>query len=775
MEKQKELLDILEERRLSYDLRELRDMLKARYELLLQGVHEDVTPELSSYLERILNLNFDPDEYSYRRKTKSQKTYPTRLEESDILKVVLDDSLSHYTSYFFEQDLSSANAKFSPKTILEHLDRKGLNVVPLIMQYLGTLERKQIPTASLFLNLLTFDAMEELRSQVKSKYSFDLYRRSDFLNAYMGRFGNPERSEKSDEADFERAKRVCMRRIEFYKKNKISGIANEFEQLLELLRSHREYDKELYLDYLEARSATETWDKETKSYDLSMYPLDRDYLEHLFPQESPKPFYRYFDSRLVTRSYEKACLLSGQSIQCQEYTDQQIADLRDQVRLRILEGNKECYRVGDEVSVSLELKNVDVLEWKLFELNTRVYYEKNSSPISTTIDLDGLRPITSGIMHYHLPAIQRHIETFIFPTINHRGCYAVDFFAKGQSSRFLVNMGQLNVLVRESLSGLMLTVLDEQGERKESNVYVLLDGRKYELNDHHEIAIPYLPPGSSRQTFKALVCEEIEADWVYTEKCDLSIPAESFALELKGDVDNEALVRGNENCQVLLRVSAMLNETPFPNSLLQDVSITLSTKDMDDIASEVTVKPVLKDDAEVVVPLRISKPIQSVKASITASVVTNNGVKKQLSASLDLYSTDYNPKRNLNIEEVKPSYSLFRKRTSQGVEFFVYASGPAGEPYPSLPVSVKLNHLYSTSTFRFSLETDEKGEVSLGLLRNITRIDVNGTVFPLHFETFNVKKNWEVAENEEVQALIPLISDDLNDYLLVLRVERGRN
>ena len=38
-------------------------MLKARYELLLQGVHEYVTPEFSSYLERILNLDFVPDEY----------------------------------------------------------------------------------------------------------------------------------------------------------------------------------------------------------------------------------------------------------------------------------------------------------------------------------------------------------------------------------------------------------------------------------------------------------------------------------------------------------------------------------------------------------------------------------------------------------------------------------------------------------------------------------------------------------------------------------------
>ena len=131
-----------------------------------------------------------------------------------------------------------------------------------------------------------------------------------------------------------------------------------------------------------------------------------------------------------------------------------------------------------------------------------------------------------------------------------------------------------------------------------------------------------------------------------------------------------ARIRHVERCQVLLRVSAMLNETPFPNSLLQDVSITLSTKDTDsnigstlstkdmdgNIESEVSVKPVLKDDVEgLVVPLRISKPIQSVKASMTASIVTNNGVKKQLSASLNLYTTEYNPKRNLNIEEIEQS------------------------------------------------------------------------------------------------------------------------
>ena len=77
------------------------------------------------------------------------------------------------------------------------------------------------------------------------------------------------------------------------------------------------------------------------------------------------------------------------------------------------------------------------------------------------------------------------------------------------------------------------------------------------------------------------------------------------------------------------------------------------------IGSEVSVKPVLKVDAEgLVVPLRISKPIQSVKASMTACIVTNNGVKKQLSASLNLYSTDYNPKRNLNIEEINKAFLL---------------------------------------------------------------------------------------------------------------------
>ena len=63
LEKQKELLDIFENRRLSSYLRELRDMLKARYELLLQGFHADISPEFSSHIERILNLDFVPDEY----------------------------------------------------------------------------------------------------------------------------------------------------------------------------------------------------------------------------------------------------------------------------------------------------------------------------------------------------------------------------------------------------------------------------------------------------------------------------------------------------------------------------------------------------------------------------------------------------------------------------------------------------------------------------------------------------------------------------------------
>ena len=61
---QKELFDIFENHYFSSDLRELRDMLKARYELLLQGLHENVTPEFSSHLEWILNLDFVPDEYS---------------------------------------------------------------------------------------------------------------------------------------------------------------------------------------------------------------------------------------------------------------------------------------------------------------------------------------------------------------------------------------------------------------------------------------------------------------------------------------------------------------------------------------------------------------------------------------------------------------------------------------------------------------------------------------------------------------------------------------
>ncbi len=45
--------------------------------------------------------------------------------------------------------------------------------------------------------------------------------------------------------------------------------------------------------------------------------------------------------------------------------------------VRFLESNPEKFKIKQDVTLNLELKNVGVLYIKLFEFNTETYYKKN--------------------------------------------------------------------------------------------------------------------------------------------------------------------------------------------------------------------------------------------------------------------------------------------------------------------------------------------------------------------------------------------------------------
>lgn len=62
----------------------------------------------------------------------------------------------------------------------------------------------------------------------------------------------------------------------------------------------------------------------------------------------------------------------------------------DEVQLQFNKQNKELFKVNEEVSLEVVVKNIKVLFVKVFEFNTETYYKKELQPFNTGVNLDGL-------------------------------------------------------------------------------------------------------------------------------------------------------------------------------------------------------------------------------------------------------------------------------------------------------------------------------------------------------------------------------------------------
>ena len=362
------------------------------------------------------------------------------------------------------------------------------------------------------------------------------------------------------------------------------------------------------------------------------------------------------------------------------------------------------------------------------------------------------------------------MRRFSFPQIAHRGVYIVDFISNGSSSRFLVHMGALFVLQRKCLSGYALTVVDEAGCRVEEGVRVVVEAREYTLNEEKEILIPYAAPSEDDKTVKVLICQEVEPHWEFVTRYSLSLAPERFSLQVTGDVDCEAVVVGNESCTLLLRVTALMNDVVFPVSLLRNVSITLSVVSMLGVKSQTVVTPkTLAGARDFVYTFRVAESTASVQAEVRAEVALNNGSLKTLEKSCTLFDSSAKQLReNTLVESLPRTVHFFRRLDADRKEEYVaQLSGSAGEALSGVCVDVRVHHNFARDVYKTTLQSDAKGRVTLGSLENIAYVTVDGVDFQPYRNSYDLRTLWRVADTEEVQALIPLVSKDPKDYRLV--------
>ena len=757
---------------------QLRKMVYGRYLLLKQGKNPELDEELKRLLKKEYSLQIDygtapkKQEEAEKRHSSAASTDKSRLDYAELEKFInnAEPSVIQYETMLLQNK--------DPKkayNILNNIRCPGLpGFVDQVKLYLQTLDK--IETQKKWINLHTFETLHELYQYEKKKYKFDIFSISNFRDEYMKAFGDLSVKDGSDPSSLALCEAIHHRRLQFLKEHNCST-ENEYEQLLILLSEQGRYDEKLFKSYLEARcvfgerkKVKRTYGKKAiETYFLDMRDICKKYFRHLFPKTSPKDFLVYYDPKVLLSLYEEQCLLSGQTLKPEYLSPSAISELEKKTICQVMDTNKMFYRAGDAVKVDVEMKNISSVEVRLFEINTLTYYQKNTNQIDPTIDLDGLQPLLSFTKTYKLPSIQRHVESFDFPMIDHRGVYVIDFLAGMLNSRFLVKMGSLHALVRPSIAGYALTILDESGNQVVEKVKVMKGARVYlptshpatndqeEQEEKQEIVIPFQNPGEGGLA-SVLLVQEVQPNWYFAIPQVIEIMEEHYAIHLAGDVDNESIVKGNEECQVILRPIASLNDRVFPISLLKDVTITIAGTASQDVRTEKTLRPTLKDGKEIVYSFRVMDQMVKLEATMTASVPLVNGKLKSLSTTLVLYDHSESTPRE-NVKSVDIMTTLFRRTNSLGTqEYIAQLYGLSGEPIPDHSCEVIVQSLLTNEMHVQALVTDARGQIHLGSLQDIVSLKVNGKQFCMYPDTFDIRETWECSEEEEIQAVFPLLS-----------------
>ena len=173
-------------------------------------------------------------------------------------------------------------------------------------------------------------------------------------------------------------------------------------RMLELGRKHGQYDRSLFMEYIQLPRqigyVNPQLVKQTKSRShivnlgadykrhIMLVPIVNDqdlvvdYLHHLLVNASNyNAFSPYIRDRFLSREFAIAKILNGKGGKerwASVLSPQEYKKVVNRVDLEFARTNKEFYRRGDDVEIQLFTKNVQSLIVKIYEINSFNYYRK---------------------------------------------------------------------------------------------------------------------------------------------------------------------------------------------------------------------------------------------------------------------------------------------------------------------------------------------------------------------------------------------------------------
>jgi hypothetical protein len=443
-------------------------------------------------------------------------------------------------------------------------------------------------------------------------------------------------------------------------------------------------------------------------------PLVRAYLSHFFVDEGSFEAYAPFvREEYLSRVFAETKILAGVGDMEQWYSmlddPTYYEALKERVEIEFPPTMRTDYGARDAVALEVDLKNVETLLVKVFEINTLNYYSAEGKEVDASINVDGLVAGRENSYEYQENPLRRVRRSFEFPSLQEPGVYVVEFIGNGLSSRAVVRKGRLQYLERLGAAGHVLRVLDEKG-RHLVDASVRFGGREYEADRRGEIVIPFSTDPGSRPIILR-----------HAGRCTLEHldhGSEDYRFDTGIFLDRESLLAGRD-AKIIVRPKLRLSGEVVSLALLEEPILTITSRDRDGVASSSEIRDLeFTAGGEFVHEIRVPEGLASLSVNLKAHVRNlSRGEDVDLDGGTEAFVVN-------GIDQTVQTDSPLLGRTSGG--YFLDVLGKNGEAVADRAVELRLWHRHFTESLNVTLKTDAQGRISLGKLEGISTVQASG-------------------------------------------------
>ena len=440
--------------------------------------------------------------------------------------------------------------------------------------------------------------------------------------------------------------------------------------------------------------------------------LVRDYLAHFFgPAADYAAFRPFIDEDFLRRLFAETKILAGSDDAERWYSlldnPSYYQQLEQRVEIELVVQNPRVFAADDPVELQVDVKNVQALVVKVFEIDPIAYFAAHGRAVDSAVDLDGLVANDERLLEFGEPALRRVRRTLRFDALSGPGTWVIELIGKGKSSRALIRKGGLRYLERLGAAGHVLTILDEDDARVTQDVSVWFAGRELRPDERGEIRIPY----AASETRTQLLLRQGKVATVVP----FVLRAELYAFHVGVHVEREQLIAG-AMADVVVRAGLTLHGVAISPSLLRETTLTIQSTDRHGTRSSLSVPLELRDEAEALHRFKVPDALIGLEFEVRAKVRSVTGQR-----DVDLFASD-----RLSVNEIDVGEQIMALHLAPSASGYVLELlGKSGEARAGMQVNVIIEHLDFVNRRQVPVQTDARGRIELGPLAEIKSIEAS--------------------------------------------------